>query len=359
MQRVNREDMLRSLESVQPGLSPKDTIEQSSCFAFLNGRVHTFNTAVYCQATTGLGDEFVGAVHAKPLLTTFRKLTTEDVWVWTGDGHFTVSDKPKPPPPEPGKRRKREKGTTNTVNVRIMAEIALPLDQIKSPTEWKELHESFSDAVSLVQDCCGSDTKEAFMLTCVHVHPKFVEASDSIQAARYRLPTGVTTPTLVERAGMKHVAESGVSQVGETESWVHFRSDHGFVIAVRRNAADQYRKMGAYFDDEGTLPVTLPKMLAEAVDLTEMFSAESGEGNRLVIALTEEGMTVNGKGNSGYAEVDKEAQYVGPDVLFTLPPKVLKAIGERSTACKLRSDRLLIDGGNWRYVSALGTVEGK
>ena len=43
---MNREDILEALEIVKPGLASKEHIEQSTCFAFKNGKVMTFNDEI-------------------------------------------------------------------------------------------------------------------------------------------------------------------------------------------------------------------------------------------------------------------------------------------------------------------------
>ena len=49
MTTVNREAFLHQLESVQAGLSSKEMIEQSSCFAFIKGKVVTYNDEISCR----------------------------------------------------------------------------------------------------------------------------------------------------------------------------------------------------------------------------------------------------------------------------------------------------------------------
>jgi hypothetical protein len=66
MNRINREEFLRNLESVEPGLSPREILEQSSCFIFQKGWIKTFNDEVACKIKSPLKLE--GAVQAAPLL---------------------------------------------------------------------------------------------------------------------------------------------------------------------------------------------------------------------------------------------------------------------------------------------------
>ena len=52
--KIDREEFLKQLESVLPGYSTKEVIEQSSCFVFKKGRVYTYNDEIACSQTTSL-----------------------------------------------------------------------------------------------------------------------------------------------------------------------------------------------------------------------------------------------------------------------------------------------------------------
>ena len=59
---INRELFLEQLESVQPGLSTREIIEQSSCYVFRGGEVITFNDEIACSQKCDIGIE--GAVRS-------------------------------------------------------------------------------------------------------------------------------------------------------------------------------------------------------------------------------------------------------------------------------------------------------
>ena len=52
--KINRMNLLNVLESVHPGLSKRDMVEQSACFVFQGGRVITFNDEIACSLETEL-----------------------------------------------------------------------------------------------------------------------------------------------------------------------------------------------------------------------------------------------------------------------------------------------------------------
>src|ERR1700759_5051745 len=80
---VNREEFLQRLEAVQPGIAPREFIEQTTCFIFDKGMIVTFNDEVSCRIISGLHKDFQGAVQAQPLLETLRKLTETEIEIST------------------------------------------------------------------------------------------------------------------------------------------------------------------------------------------------------------------------------------------------------------------------------------
>ena len=182
--RVNREELLKVLQSVSPGLAAKEILEQSSCLVFLDGKVATFNDEVACSRKSPL--DLTGAVKAKPLLELLGKLAEDDIEVEQSNGELLVK----------GKRRK--------AGVRMEAEVMLPVDAVEEPDEWMKLPAEFSEAVSIVHTCASGEESQ-FVLTCVHIHPEYLEACDKLQVVRYPLETGVEESTLVRAESLRKI----------------------------------------------------------------------------------------------------------------------------------------------------------
>ena len=80
---INREELLKQLESVLPGLSTREIIEQSSCFIFKDETVNTYNDEIACSQKSVLKIE--GAVQALPFISLLRKLKEEELEKETED----------------------------------------------------------------------------------------------------------------------------------------------------------------------------------------------------------------------------------------------------------------------------------
>lgn len=336
---INREDFLRTLETIQCGLASKEIQEQSTSFAFRDGNVYTFNDEITCSAPSTLDKEFTGAIPAGKMLDILRKLSEASLDVIDSDSTLTFK----------GKKRKSW--------LRLEREIALPLDQIEQPEKWRKVPEDFLEAISMVQSCAGKDESKP-ITTSIHIHPKWVEASDDVQWCRYNLKTGIKESTLVRRDSIKHVVPMGVTEFGETQAWLHFRNGTGWTFACRRYVEMDYPDLSSYLDFEGT-KITLPRGLEEAADKADVFSSENTDNNKVLVKLSQGKIRIRGEGISGGHEEVKRVEYLGPPLEFLIAPQMLKDLVKRQTECLISEERLKIESGNWSFVACLAKVENK
>lgn len=332
MTNVTRADFLRVLETVRPGLSPKDAIQQSTSFVFIKGRAVTFNGEVACRMPSGLPKEFTGAVQADPLLQVLGRLKEDQIDVGAEEGEFRVI----------GERRR--------AGIRMEADIVLPLEVIERPGDWIELHREFLEAVRIAQASAGKD-QDDFMSVCVHVHPDWIEACDRFQATRYRIDTGVKEPFLVRRDSVKHITALGMTEMSETESWVHFRNPAGLVLSCRR-FVDKFPATDHLWTHRGEKAV-LPPELADAAGLAGIFSAEDKDNNMVLVQLKEGRVRITGEGTLGWASETSKIAYHGQPLEFRVPPSLLAELVKEHNECEIGDNKLRVEGGKWTYITCL------
>lgn len=338
--RVNRLELLQQLESVSAGLSTRDILEQTSCLVFQNGMVHTFNDEVACTIPTAL-KKLKGAVAAAPLLAILRKLDEDELdltsEVGKEDGQLVVS----------GKKR--------SCGIRMDATISLPLDLVEKPGKvWSELHPDFGEAIQLVQQCASNDLS-TYKLTCVHITPKYMEATDNYHIIRYRIKSGVTEPTLIRRTSIKHLVNLGMNEFNMTETFAHFRNPNGLLFSCRRTVED-YVDGGESLKQTGS-PMALPKGLAEAIEKAHIFSSENVDENQVLVELRPGKLRVKGQGISGWYREIKKLKYDGPALSFQIEPALLMDLCNRHNECEVTADMLKVNGGKFIYVTSLGVAE--
>jgi hypothetical protein len=333
MKTISRGNFLQQLQSIAPGLSPRDIIEQSSCFAFRNGEMMTYNDEVACRMKTSL--KLKGAVQGKPLISMLEKMNEEDIQVGVVDGELLVV----------GKKRK--------AGIRMEKEVLLPIDNVEEPKKFKPLHDDFLEGMNMVKECTGKD-EQKFWTNCVHIHPKWVEACDNFQITRFRVKTQVNQPTLIRSSAVKFIVDLEMSEFSETDDWMHFRNGAGLILSCRRYL-DQFPDFRKLLASSGT-PTTLPKGLAEATERANVFSEENTDNNYVTVELRPGKIKVRGEGVSGWYSEIKKLKYRGPALDFEIRPALLAKITRQYNDCEISEGRLKVDGGKFTYVTILSKV---
>ena len=334
--KIQREELLKQLESVLPGLALREIIEQSSCFVFQGNKVYTYNDEVFCSQDCCMGIE--GAIQAAPLIAILRKLPDDELSI------------------EYNKKELSFKGKGRKTTIAMESEILLPIDDIEKPKKksWKDLPKDFTDAVSMVQQCSGKN-EDQFELTCIHLHPKYIEACDSLQVARYKLKMPIETPVLVRKDSLKHVTSLEMNRFTETKNWIHFKNEIGLTLSCKR-FVEEFPKMGKILKLEGK-KVVLPKGLKDACERAGIFSIDNVEENSIDVKIEKGKVRIEGRGITGKHVEIKKVKYDGPELKFSIPPQLLTDIIQRHNECQICGLHLKIKIGKFTYVTSLGETK--
>jgi hypothetical protein len=306
--------LLATLKSVRPGLSPRENFEQATCFVFVKGWVYTFNDELSCRAPSPFGLEITGVVNASKLL---------DVLKAWGDGPLDASVE--------GFRLVLSGGRDGqTVQLLCESEIVLPYRTVERPKRdsWRPLPPEFAEAVATVGECARSSFKRADPRTvAVHVHPEFVEASDTYRMCRWPTETGFLTPTLLHKKNLHHLQNVAPTESAETQNWVHFRNEDGLELSCRRWAdVGDYPDLGPSLEVEGR-PITFPSELEADVKLAGLLSKDDQQENDKVLVhlqVRDGWLRVTGGSKwTDYVGPWRETAYTGPDAEFGLRPSFL------------------------------------
>lgn len=329
--RINREAFLSDLEMVKAGLSPREFIEQSSCFVFQDEMVMTFNDEVACKKKIEVN--ITGAVQAASLLAILEKLN---------DPELKVRENEKGELEFRGKR----KGFGLTKD----AEIFLPIDRVEVPEKWKDLPVDFVEAVKLVLHCVSADESK-FLLTCIHLHPDYIEACDNFQVMRHKMDTGLKESVLVRGTSLGHITQLGMDKMAMTKSWIHFKNEAGLIFSCRRYSED-YPSLDKVVAAKGH-PIVIPKGVKDASDRASVFASDKA-GDPLVTVKISNGMIrVLGEGLSGWYKEVKKVNYDGPPMEFLIAPALLMHVSEHYSDAQLSEGKLKVVGGAWSYVTVL------
>lgn len=340
--KLDRQDLLGILECVKPGLAQRESTEQGKCFVFQNGRVWTYNEELACHHASKL--KTTAAVPADYLLNILRKIGSKTVEVTTNNGELRF---------QAGKER---------FGIKADPEISLPLDTIEKPGQWVDVSESMIEGLNEVYASAAAKDENRFEVTCVHIHPNWVEGCDPYQMMRYRVKTGLENPVLIKQSSAKHVAEAKMTRMSETEGWLHFKRDDGMVISCRKYL-DEFPDLSPLLKaKEDTKLFSFPESLAQttqAVEKAEVFSSSNVDNNLVIVKLKPNTMVIKGEGAAGWYRKAFECHYSGPSITFVIPPKLLVKTAEKQGKVEIGEKHLRIKSEKWTFVSCIGKEDAK
>lgn len=340
---IGREDFLRLLEFVEPGIALRDDgVDQSDCVVISGGKIRSFSEEIACEVPAppclAAAD---GAVRAKPLLDLVRKIPDDVLEVEMGKGEFLIRG-------ASGRRRSGVTAEKDVVLPRIRKE--------DRPRDWAEPGEGFSRAVGVVHACAELDEDE-FSHACVHVHPKWLEACSQFQLCRWKIKTGLAEPALVRRFSIRHVIRLEVAGIADSERWVHFKDSSGGVLSCRRfsvEGEEAFPDMEPMMDHAGAVPVSLPKGLVESSGVAAVFADSTVDGQLVTVSLRPGRLEIRGHGLSGWYEESKKIKgYAGKPLRFMISPELLAEIVDEHNECLLTRGRLVVKNDSMTYCICL------
>jgi DNA polymerase III sliding clamp (beta) subunit (PCNA family) len=324
---------------VRAGLSARESLEQSSSFAFKGKEVMTFNDEVACRKSIPIS--LNGAVEAQKLLTMLEQTPDPFLKVIEEDRQIIFK----------GKRR--------AFGAAKEAEVSLPIDRVETPTDWKDLPDQFSEAVTSVKPCvCTDETK--FVLTCIHITGEFLEACDNTQIMRHRcrMPD-LKKPVLVRGDALTDLVHLKMTGMSVTKSWIHFQNEERLIYSVRKYA-DEYPDLAPLMKVSGE-GIVIPKGLGEAADRAAIYA---GDGDPILMVSIAPGvLKIKSRSGMGWYREAKTISYDGPEIEFAIRPSTLRKISEKHRDAVISQTKLKVNGGSakegglFEYVTVLGIEE--
>lgn len=336
MQTINRKELIKQLVSVIPGLSVQEILEQSSCFAFLNEQVITFNGDAACRMPCCL--DIRGAVPSKPLLDILKARPEEELKISCKGGKFIIRGR--------GRRISQ---------VTMEKKITLPFRDVIEPKEWFKLPSNFLEAVDHVHQCCGKD--QDHLETFVHITPLCIEAIGKDRVGHYRIKTPLKNGVLLHKDSIRHVVPLGMTECGTTRGWTHFRNETGIVLSCRRWPGEKdYPNTAKIVKTKGK-QINLPKGLDKAINRAYIFSRDNAEDTDVEITLKPGEAICKGEGALGMHEEPRKIEYTGDKMTFSISPDLLTDLCHKHTEAWVTPRTLTVKSGRFTFVTALGVED--
>jgi len=334
--KINRLELLKALEMVKGGLANRETIEQSTSFAFMNDRIVTYNDEIsISHPVTNLN--ITGAVKAEELYKLLGKLKEDEIEIEITDTEIQLTS------------GKAKAGLT------LHHEITLPLDEIKV-NKWIELPdpEEFRKALSFVL-FTGSNDMSRPILTCAHIDKSgFVETCDNYRLTQHQIGKLPIDIPLIPISSIRELIKYNPTHVCSGQNWIHFKTNSESIFSCRVFEGE-YPDTSKQLQVEGQ-KIIFPKLLGEILDKTIIFSKQDfALDESVTIHLENKKIKVRAEGISGWFEEETNIRYSGDPISFTINPKFFKDIISQSFIGMLGEDRIKFEGEDWTHVIMMST----
>lgn len=326
-----------ALERVKPGLANKEVVEQATSFAFLNGKVVTYNDEIsISHPVEGLPD-LQGAIEAESLYKLLNKIKQETIELSLKDEVEIII-----------------KAGRTRVGLTLQAEVKLPLEETTAERgKWKQLPPLFNRYLGLAMTSCSSDMSRP-VLTAVHVNQNgFIEASDGNKITRCNLSDELPIKTmLIPATSVEQIVKLNPIKVAEGKGWIHFLTEEKTIISCRI-LEDAFPNTLPHMNVKGT-QISLPEKIEEVIDRAMIFAKRDHLlEEALTITFSPKKCEVAAKSETNWFKETLNSTYNGEVISFIITPYLLKGILSETLTFIHSKEKLKFAGDGWIYIAAL------
>lgn len=306
---LSRGLLLNRLNEARIGLSTgEEETEQSNTFAFQNGKLTTFNGRIMVTVDSPL--EFDVIVNAKDLLDLMTKLPDDEIQIDIVGNELVI------------------KGEERSYGITVETENNMPLHEISSPSEWHRLKEDVLQHMIQGARICSKE-EDAYLTKMVHISGDKIEASDNDRFYMAEIPTGFPEEVLIEADIILQLKGLELIKVSLAEGWVYFKTSSNAIIAVRTTLDEYMSEIDSIMEMKNSQKVLLPQNLKEIIERSQTFTTQDADA-RITIHIENGMLILTARKETGWAKEKKRLAYKGTPLTFSIPPKFLIEMLERT-----------------------------
>ena len=342
--KIDKEELQRALTIVKPGLSSKEIIEQTTSFAFTNGRVITYNDEISISHPIE-GTEFEGVVKAEELYGLLGKLNKKEIELNLEGGELQITS-----------------GRMNA-GIHIEEKIQLP---IREPAgKWKVIPdpEKFTQFIFLASQTCSGDMTQP-KLTCVYVKKNGqIIGSDGfrlVQCITEKLPI---EDFLISASSVIDLVKINPTHIQMEDGWIHFKNKEGTYFSCRSVDMDYIDQVtiDGILKVKGGGTVEFPVKIIEILNRVKLFAKRQFYFDEVIEVTIEGGkITLKSETEETKSWIKEKAtiKYDG-SLSFMITPTLFEGILKETRTCSINKANTSVkfkmgdDSSGWEYIVML------
>lgn len=355
--KIDKEKLQEALEIVKPGLDPKKELEQSDAFAFIDGRIITYNDKISISYPIEEVD-FEGAIIAEELYGFLSKGSRPEVDISVdGSELFIKCGRSKV------WLKMEELNADNNKGIKYVID-----DQkILESKRWKKIRkpEVFSKHLRFATQACSTDMTE-MVLTCVNVKKDGkIQSTDKFRVIQCVGDPLLVNDFLIPARAVLEVVKIQPNMIAVSGGWVHFKNSVGTVVSAR--TVD-----GEFFDQERLdkilhiktgSKVKFPANINDMLQRTYQFAKRDFVFDESVeISISNGKMKMSATAAVTKSRIEDSARITSDkDLSFWISPSLFVEVLVETKMCILdkggRKVKFVGVESNWEYVIFLGISE--
>lgn len=337
--KIEKQQLQKAIETVKPGLSNKEIIEQTTSFIFQGGKVVTYNDEISLSHPVE-GLDLEGAIKAEEFYKLLSKLKKDEIDMAIEGNEVQL------------------KSGRSKASFTLTREIQLPFkEEIGEMGKWKKLPNEFNRLAKFAMGACSTDMSEP-VLTCVHVNEQgYLEGTDSYRITRCYLNGKMPVGTfLIPATSINQVLKIQPTHIASGNGWIHFSNGDGAVISSRIYQSE-FKDLSPFMEVEG-VEVEFPASIVSSIEKASIFAKRDvALDEQIKIDIMPKKLMVSGKSDTGKFEGKAPIQYEGDKISFIIAPYLLLDILQETSQCVIGDNALKFQGEGWEYVSVLQQME--
>lgn len=337
--KISKSNLLKALTIVKPGLASKELLEQTTSFAFAEGRVVTYNDEISISHPLSEVD-FEGAVNAKELYGLLSKIEKDEIEIEVDGEQLLIQ------------AGRVKAGLTLEEEVKLpLKTLPEKMGKISNPTRFKAL-------LSFAMQTCSKDPA-APKLSCVSLQENGV----IVGGDNYRLIycQGDPLPVkdfLLPATSAVEIVKTDPLFVQLEKGWVHFKNEEGTVVSSRRIEDDyisQDQLDGVLkFDKKGE--IEFPTRITTILERVSLFAKGDALDELVEVVIDNGKMMLRAEAQETGSWVEEKASISFDGKLsFLITPSLFTDILQvtRTSIVDKSLQKIKFSASDWEYVVML------
>ncbi len=341
--KTSKDECLKALTNVKPGIAGKEIIEQSTSFVFKDSRAIAYNDRIMVSHPFPV--DLNGAISAEELFSLLSKVTDEEISMTQKDDLLHI------------------KGWRFKAEIAFQVEVNLPIGEIPMPKKWLSLPKGFSEAIGHCHKIASTDMSK-MGLTNISIRQSYVEACDGYRAMKHEYESDGKAlpkkPLQIPAMSAKELARHEITKYGLTDGWAHFKAKDKTIFSCRLGMGE-YPETSKIFEgsEKGALvkfPDELDKIINRAVVLADKDDVTNDCSVK--ISVEKDKLTISSESAQGKFQETCKVDSHRKDFEFSIDPETLVYVLKHISKAKLSSwanggKRLGFRAEKFSYVVAL------